>query len=232
VISLEYDFTGVVVKARTVSKAWEKAVLKCWNHGLEVPTEYNEMSKEIQGLLVFVDKPFDEPRIHRGDINTAIKSSLISYYDEILNGTLDWAVKEGKIHYTYHERMFSYPPKAISQINYIINKLKQTSYTRRAQAITWDPEIDMWVDSPPCLQRIWCVIREGKLVMHTTWRSRDIFRAMHMNILALTELQKLLAEKINVQVGGYLDYTNSAHIYEKSYNDVKHFMKVINVRST
>jgi thymidylate synthase len=68
--------------------------------------------------------------------------------------------------------------------------------------------------------------------MHTTWRSRDIFRAMHMNILALTELQKLLAEKINVQVGGYLDYTNSAHIYEKSYNDVKHFMKVINVRST
>jgi thymidylate synthase len=68
--------------------------------------------------------------------------------------------------------------------------------------------------------------------MHTTWRSRDIFRAMHMNMLALTKLQKMMAEKINVQVGGYLDYTNSAHIYEKSYNDVIHFKKVINVRPT
>nr|MDO8134501.1 hypothetical protein [Candidatus Njordarchaeum guaymaensis] len=47
----------------------------------------------------------------------------------------------------------------------------------------------MWVDSPPCLQRVWCTVREDKLIMHTTWRSRDIYRAMHMNMLALTELQ-------------------------------------------
>ena len=67
--------------------------------------------------------------------------------------------------------------------------------------------------------------------MHTTWRSRDIFRAMHMNILALTELQKMMAEKLNAEVGSYLDYTNSSHIYEKSYEDVAHYISVLKKRS-
>ncbi|MEM2915585.1 MAG: thymidylate synthase [Candidatus Bathyarchaeia archaeon] len=225
------DSMGVLVKARTISEAWEKAVLECWNHGSEVSTEYGEKTKELLGLLVIVEKPFEEPRVHRGDLNVAIKGSLQKYLDEVLKGTLDWAVKEGKIHYTYHERLFSYPPEGINQIEYIIKKLSKTGFSRRAQAIIWDPEKDMWVNSPPCLQRIWCTLRENKLVMHTMWRSRDIFRAMHMNMLALTELQKTIAEQLNVEAGAYLDYTNSAHIYEKTYGDVERFINVLKKRS-
>jgi thymidylate synthase (methanogen type) len=222
---------GVVTKAKTVSKAWERAVLECWTHGSEVPTEYGEMSKELLGLLVLVEKPYEEPRIHRGDMNAAVKDSLRNYYDEILRGTLDWAVKERKIHYTYHERLFSYPPDGTAQIDYIVKKLQETGFSRRAQAITWHPRKDMEVESPPCLQTVWCSVRQNKLVMHTVWRSRDIFRAMHMNMLALTELQKMIAERLNVEVGAYLDFTNSAHIYEKTYGDVKRFINVLNKRS-
>jgi thymidylate synthase len=221
---------GVVVKAKTVSEAWEKAVIECWQHGADVPTEYNEMSKELLGLLVVVEKPFEEPRIHRGDMLTAVRGSLQKYYDEVLHGTLDHAVKEGKIHYTYHERLFSYPPESIDQIDFMVKKLKETSFSRRAQATTWDPEKDMGVDSPPCLQRVWCVVREDQLIMHTTWRSRDVFRAMHMNMLALTELQKMMAEQIGVKVGPHLDFSNSAHIYEKSYEDVERFIQVVEKR--
>jgi thymidylate synthase len=221
---------GVLIRARTVSEAWEKAVLKCWYNGIEVPTEYGEKSKEILGLLIVVEEPFSEPRIHRGDIHVAIKESLHKYIDEVLEGTLDWAVKEGKIHYTYHERLFNYPPKGINQIGYIIEKLSKVGFSRRAQAITWIPEKDMWVDSPPCLQRVWCTIRDGKLIMHTSWRSRDIFRAMHMNMLAMTELQKRVAEKLGVDVGAYIDFSNSAHIYEKIYGDVERFISVLEKR--
>lgn len=224
--------TGVIVKAKTVANGWERAVLECWTRGSEVPTEYGEMSKELLGLLVLVDEPFNEPRVHRGDINVAVKGSLQRYYNEVLRGTLDQAVEEGKIHYTYHERLFSYPPEALSQIDLIIEKLKEIDFSRRAQAITWYPEKDIGVDSPPCLQRVWCTVREGKLVMHTTWRSRDIFRAMHMNMLALTELQKMMAERLGVDVGTYLDFSNSAHIYEKSYEDVRRFAGVLRKRSS
>ncbi|MEM3816416.1 MAG: thymidylate synthase [Candidatus Bathyarchaeia archaeon] len=221
---------GVLIRARTVAEAWEESILKCWRDGIEVPTEYGEKSREILGLLVVVEEPFSEPRIHRGDINIAIKGSLQRYVEEVLNGTLDWAVKEGKIHYTYHERLFNYPPNGINQINYIVEKLSKVSYSRRAQAITWVPEKDMWVDSPPCLQRIWCTVRDGKLIMHTSWRSRDIFRAMHMNMLAMTELQKMISEKLGLEVGAYIDFSNSAHIYERIYSDVKRFIEVVEKR--
>jgi len=224
------EHIGVAVKAKTVSEAWQKAVFECWNRGAQVPTEYGEMSKELLGLIVVVEEPFAEPRVHRGDLLVAVKDSLTKYYDEVLRGTLDNAVKEGKIHYTYHERLFSYPPKAISQIDYVIRKLQETHFSRRAQAITWDPEKDVWVDSPPCLQRVWCTIRDGKLVLHTSWRSRDIFRAMHMNMLALTELQKMVSGQLNVEVGPYLDFSNSAHIYEKTYGDVERFIRVVERR--
>jgi thymidylate synthase (methanogen type) len=221
---------GILVKARTVSEGWAKAVLECWTRGSEVPTEYGGMSKELLGLLVLVEKPFEEPRIHSGDVNIAVKGSLGKYYDEVLHGTLDWAVKEGKIHYTYHERLFSYQPEGTDQIDYMLKKLEKARFSRRAQAVTWYPKKDMWVDSPPCLQRVWCAIREDQLVMHTTWRSRDVFRAMHMNMLALTELQKMMAERLNVEVGAYLDFSNSAHIYEKTYEDVERFIKVLRKR--
>ncbi len=219
--------SGTLIKAHTIAEAWEKAILACWNEGIEVPTEYGEKSKEILGLLIVVEEPFSEPRIHRGDLHIAIRNSLQKYIEEVLEGTLDWAVKEGKIHYTYHERLFSYSPKKIDQIEYIIEKLGKVAFSRRAQAITWIPEKDMWVDSPPCLQRIWCTIRDNKLVMHTSWRSRDIFRAMHMNMLAMTELQKKIAGKLGVDIGPYLDFSNSAHIYEKSYGEVERFIKVL-----
>jgi len=221
---------GVVITAKTVSEAWERAVLECWRSGAEVPTEYGEMSKEILGLLIVVESPFEEPRIHRGDINIAVKGTLQKYYEEVLHGTLDWAVKKGKIHYTYHERLFKHPPQSVNQIEYIVEKLKDTKFSRRAQAITWIPKKDMWADSPPCLQRVWCTVRNDRLVMHTTWRSRDIFRAMHMNMLAMTELQRKIAEELSLEVGVYLDFSNSAHIYEKTYGDVERFVKVVERR--
>jgi len=159
-----------------------------------------------------------------------LEGSLQNYIDEVLEGTLGWAVRDGKIHYTYHERLFNYPPEGIDQISYIIEKLKRTGFSRRAQAITWIPKRDMGVDSPPCLQRIWCTIRDGKLILHTSWRSRDIFRAMHMNMLAMTELQKRISEEVGVEVGSYVDFSNSAHIYEKTYWDVERFINVLERR--
>lgn len=225
------EFCGILIRARTVAEAWEKSVRVCWEKGVDVPTEYGERCREVLGLLVVIEEPLAEPRVHRGDVLTAMRGYLEKYISEILEGTLDWAVQEGKIHYTYHERLFNYPPNKINQVEYIIGKLRETWFSRRAQAITWVPERDMWVDSPPCLQRIWCTIRDGKLMMHAEWRSRDVFRAMHMNMLAMTELQKRIAEEVGVEVGPYLDFSNSAHIYEKSYTEVEHFLRVLEKRN-
>ncbi|MFX1442876.1 MAG: thymidylate synthase [Promethearchaeota archaeon] len=108
----------------------------------------------------------------------------------------------------------------INQIDYIIQKLKKSPYSRRAQAITWRPLIDPYHIDPPCLQRIYMRIKGGKLIMQTTWRSRDLFRAWEANVNGMVRIQKNVAENLGAEIGHYLDFSNSLHIYGVSIPEV------------
>ena len=63
--------------------------------------------------------------------------------------------------------------------------------------------------------------------MNTHWRSRDLYKAWYMNVYALTDLQKLIAEQIEkkinapVTVGRYVDISDSLHIYGSYFNDAR-----------
>lgn len=109
----------------------------------------------------------------------------------------------------------------INQIQYIIQKLKESPYSRRAQAITWRPLVDPFHIDPPCLQRIYMRIKENKLVMHTTWRSRDLFRAWEANVNGMIRIQKYVADQLGVEAGHYLDFSNSLHIYGNTITELE-----------
>jgi len=109
----------------------------------------------------------------------------------------------------------------INQIEYIISKLKTAPYSRRAQAITWRPLVDPFHVDPPCLQRIWMRIKNGELMMQTTWRSRDLLRAWEANVNGMVRLQKQVADRLNVDMGPYLDFSNSLHIYGNTIAEVE-----------
>lgn len=113
----------------------------------------------------------------------------------------------------------------INQIEYIIQKLKEKPYSRRAQAITWRPLVDPFHIDPPCLQRIFMRIKEGKLIMQTTWRSRDLFRAWEANVNGMIRIQKYVADQLGVEVGNYTDFSNSLHIYGSTISEVKDMLE-------
>ena len=113
----------------------------------------------------------------------------------------------------------------INQIEYIIRKLKEKPYSRRAQAITWRPLVDPFHIDPPCLQRIYMRIKDERLLMQTTWRSRDLFRAWEANVNGMIRIQKYVAEALNVEMGHYLDFSNSLHIYGNTISEVKDMLK-------
>jgi len=154
-----------------------------------------------------------------------------SYHDRIFNYK---AYSEEDIkHIDYHisRKSFNddillsdYKLPKINQIEYIINKLKQSSYSRRAQATTWRPYADPYRDDGPCLQRIWCRIIDNRLTMATTWRSRDLFKAWQSNVNGMIQLQKIMAKELEVEVGNYIDISNSLHIYGK---DLKELVDVL-----
>lgn len=237
----------IKIEGRTLPETWEKAVLATWNDGLDIRTEYDKpgdpMSKDCTMVMV-VNEPMKEPRIHRafpGGLD-----DLEIYRQEVVSGIHDHWIKpeEGKWTYTYHQRLSAFPfeNRSIDQIEYIIQKLSSTPHSRRAQGVTWNPGTDPVTDDPPCLQRIWCRLvksEDGRysLNMNTHWRSRDAYKASFMNIFALTDLQRVIAEKISaklsqiVTVGRYVDISDSFHIYGSYHEDFKNFLKIAGGRS-
>jgi thymidylate synthase len=237
----------IKIEGRTLPEVWEKAVIATWRDGLSIKTEYDKpldpSSKDCTMIMV-VDDPMKEPRIHRAFPGGL--EDLEVYRQEVVLGIHDHWIKpeEGKWTYTYHQRMFGFKieGKTIDQIEYIIKKLSEKTYSRRAQAITWNPGMDPFTDDPPCLQRIWCRLVElenGKLSlnMNTHWRSRDGYKASFMNIFALTDLQAMIAKEISrrikkeVTVGRYVDISDSFHIYGSYAEEFEKFLKTVGERS-
>jgi thymidylate synthase len=238
----------ISITADCIPEAWEKTVLAVWDNGMAVKTEYDKPSdppSRDPTVMVAVTDPFGEPRIHKNFPGGP--EELESYRQEVVNGIHDHWVDPaaGKWTYTYHERLFSYCPVedlrnadspkpfiSVDQIQYIIDCLSQTGHSRRAQAITWMPTADPATADPPCLQRIWCrlvpnEVGELSLNMNTHWRSRDLYKAWFMNVYALTDLQKVITEAVAgkigepVQVGRYVDISDSLHIYGSYFNEVE-----------
>jgi len=236
----------LLVRGRTLPEVWENSLLATWKEGIAVKTEYDKPedppSRDCT-MIMIIEEPLAEPRIHRcfpGGLE-----DLEIYRLEVVEGVHDhWiAPEEGKWTYTYHERLFSYSvgEERIDQIAYIIDKLSKVPYSRRAQAITWKPDMDPKTDDPPCLQRIWCRLTEENgsfyLNMNTHWRSRDAFKAAFMNIFALTDLQRLIADKLSermgrkVLVGRYVDISDSYHIYGSYFKEIEGFLKTLEQRT-
>ena len=236
------------ITAANLPEAWEKTVIAVWDNGVDVKTQYDKPddnpSKDAT-VMITVSDPFAEPRIHKNFPGGP--EELESYRQEVLSGIHDHWIDPaaGKWTYTYHERLFSYNPiedirdpntpkpfEAFDQIQFIVDALAGCSHTRRAQAITWMPTADPKTDDPPCLQRIWCRLiacenDEFVLNMNTHWRSRDLYKAWFMNAYALTDLQKIIAEKISkkigtsVHVGRYVDISDSLHIYGSYFDNAQ-----------
>jgi thymidylate synthase len=237
----------ISIAADCLPEAWEKAVLAVWDKGLEIRTQYDKPgdppSKDAT-VIVTISDPFSEPRIHKNFPGGP--EELEGYRLEVVNGIHDHWIDPaaGKWTYTYHERLFAYCPvenirqsnspkpfRKVNQIQHIIDCLSQAGHSRRAQAITWMPTADPGTDDPPCLQRIWCRLvtneaGELSLNMNTHWRSRDLYKAWFMNVYALTDLQRIIAQKISnkrdepVRVGRYVDISDSLHIYGSYIDEV------------
>lgn len=232
------------VKGKNIPEAWEKAVIAAWERGTDVRTEYDKKgdlpSKDCT-MIMEVEEPMSEPRIHRAFPGGL--GDLEIYRQEVVNGVHDhWLMLEEGWHYTYHDRLFNYPgcETKTDQMDYVVRKLSQVTYSRRAQAITWNVDLDPPADDPPCLQRIWFRIvgeEEPALNMNTHWRSRDGYKAAFMNIFAITDLQRLIAQRIGdnmgreIRVGRYVDISDSFHIYGSYHDEFKGFLKTVETRS-
>ena len=253
------------ISGETIPQAYEKAIKEVWEKGASVRTEYDrpdDPPSRDATVIITVENPFGQPRFHRSFADGL--GGLSEYVMEVVHGAHDHWVKpreeilkgtkstDTRWTYTYHGRLFEYEIEGeiVNQVDYIVKKLSETGYSRRAQAVTWNTKLDPPTDDPPCLQRIWGRLLEddqGGLVfnMNTHWRSRDLFKAWFENVIALTTLMRKIAERISeetsreVRLGRYVDISDSLHIYGSYFRElegdaergIKSFFELLESRS-
>lgn len=151
----------------------------------------------------------------------------VNVADGLEKDVLPGAITNNDHPYAEHFKM------EIDQIAFMVDALAKSPISRRVQAITWQPWLDLGIKDPACLQSIWCRILPTPedvwyLNMDVRFRSRDAYDAAFMNCMAFICLQEKLAKQISekagreVRVGRYADLSDSYHIYGRRQ---KHFQE-------
>jgi thymidylate synthase len=227
------------VEADCIAGAWEESLIVLHEKGCNLKTQYDkpeDPSSKDATMIITITDPLREPMIHKDFPGGP--EDLQEYVMEVCEGIKDHLVRnpndpeDTRWEYTYHQRLFAYEGptlKPFNQIDMICQKLAETPYTRRAQAITWKVWEDNTCYDPACLQSVWCRITEENsermLSMNVRFRSNDAYKAAFMNIFALVQLQKSIVGRIAelsgkpLKVGRYCHIVDSYHLYGSYFKE-------------
>jgi thymidylate synthase len=104
----------------------------------------------------------------------------------------------------------------VDQIAETITLLTAEADTRRAVMAIWDPVADCNMESKdiPCNDLIMFKIRDERLDMTVSCRSNDaVWGAFGANAVQFSMLQEFIAAACGVQVGVYVQISDSMHVY-------------------
>ena len=186
------------------------------NHHEVIKSEDGDVTYESETVIVKIRKPLAEPK-NLIDVYCMGPEAVKRYIAQFNDGT-----NTDGFEYTYYERLKEYDieDQRINQINWIKKRLEESPNTRRGVAVIWKPDEDVCSNNPPCLQWVQALIRAGNLNLKVLFRSHDVLKGWPSNILAIAEMQRRMAEELNVDVG-YLEVISSIpHIYIKSDADL------------
>lgn len=107
------------------------------------------------------------------------------------------------------------------QIEYVVNELKQNKDSRRAVISIYDAkENHLYKYDTPCTLNIVFNITNDKLNMSVLMRSNDLWFGFCNDQYCFSELQKLIANKLNIDIGWYFHFSNNLHIYNNKLNKI------------
>jgi thymidylate synthase len=103
----------------------------------------------------------------------------------------------------------------IDQLGRVRDLLRRDRDSRQAVVQLFDPERD-WLEhrDVPCTLGWRFFIRGGRLHMHTTMRSQDLWLGFCYDLFTNTLVQELMAGWLGVGLGEYHHHVDSLHIYE------------------
>jgi thymidylate synthase len=205
------EFSGFIVRQRTICEAWLEIIWTVMTFGHTSPTDYGLEQKEVLALLSVIE----EPQSHLDylpDWSPFTKEDITNYVHTFLD-----AESHDNVAYNYGYRLQSHWTE--DQLESMATELKRSGHSRRAVASLWDPREDSGTSDPVCLTTIQAAVRDGKLHLMTYIRSNDMFRAYPLNAAALAALQQRLTERVGkIAIGSLEILSFSAHIYSDCWD--------------
>lgn len=196
------------IKGRTISEVWEKSIEQVIkDKSPMVPTQHGTMAKELQNVIMVVTEPFREPRVSKK------YSFPKTFRDEYSESLLEpYAFTD-----ILHSRIYKYGESEVNQIDRCVKILQKDWHSRRAVITLWKPEEDLFSSFPPCICLFQIMIRQNKVDLVVIMRSNDAWLSAHIDMIALTNMQKEISKSIELECGRYIHHSISYHIYEFDY---------------
>ena len=114
----------------------------------------------------------------------------------------------------YGYRIFS--QFGFNQWNYVKKLLTKDPKTRQAVIHIKTPN-DSETKDTPCTVYLQFFIRNGKLNLSVHMRSNDIWMGVPYDMFSFCFLQMKMAMELGVEIGEYIHYAGSLHMYERDY---------------
>ncbi len=101
-----------------------------------------------------------------------------------------------------------------NQIDYVVAKLKDNPDTRHAAISIYDAkEYNKYTKDTPCTYAIQFTIINNKLCMSVYMRSNDIWYGFCNDQYQFSSLQKMIADRLSMDVGWYYHHAHNMHLY-------------------
>jgi len=101
-----------------------------------------------------------------------------------------------------------------NQIDYVVGKLRENKTTRHAAISIYDgKEYEQYRKDTPCTYAIQFTILDNQLCMSVYMRSNDIWYGFCNDQYQFSMLQKLVADRLSIDVGWYYHAAHNMHLY-------------------
>jgi thymidylate synthase len=110
---------------------------------------------------------------------------------------------------------YGYQWQRDNQLNYVVNKLRDNPNTRHAAISIYDAkENDRYGNDTPCTYAVQFTIINNKLCMSVYMRSNDIWYGFCNDQYQFASLQKMVADRLSINVGWYYHHAHNMHLYK------------------
>ncbi len=223
--SWPFPISGFYIHETSVFRAWIKILDSILRFGCLKFSEYEEPQKEVLNFMVTINGNLENYEIEKEFLKYFSEKDFKNHISQVLNPE-----KPESVEYTYGERIFKHR-FGKNQLEYLVKKLSEAPYSRRALIVSWDHEIDQKTKNPPCIIAIQGIITDNYYSHIAIIRSNDMYAAWPLNIVGQIELGKKIVREINQRDNTNYSLANvttisiSAHIYEHDWEKAKRVVR-------